>query len=292
MSDRVARDGVQYGDKRVFNPSGAVDVRGTVADSSLAVAEGRPEMPVAMFIHNGGSSMVRTRLSSVHRSRWFGSEPKENAMKRFMVVVTLLVLSSVACAALADDGIRTTWGDVKAKYVDGTQLTQQEVQRAAGIFRQEAPSQDDLEWLESMTPEQRQFLMKSVPAFRSIPNLSIMEFGKTVSPSAVAVAWDYEFIEKREGGGTGCYTTGFWNDNGMCGGEFPPDKVYRFPCSNRAAKDRMRIWSTNWRVRWALGSGVSARVYDGYVDICFGYWSLYFTGTNPYSVLSTTYIYW
>jgi len=212
-------------------------------------------------------------------------------MKRSMVVVMILALC-YSGMALADDGVSTTWGAVKVLYKGGAPLSQEDAQRAAAIFRQDTPNQEDMDWLESLSSEQRMSLVTSKRAGRRIPDLTIMEFGRPVTPLSVASSWDYEFIEKREGGGTGCYTTAFWNDNGMCGGEFPPDKVYRFPCSNRGAKDRMRIWSTNWRVRWALGSGVSARVYDGYVDICFGYWSLYFTGTNPYSVLSATYIYW
>ena len=212
-------------------------------------------------------------------------------MKRFAVVVQILALC-VANVALADDDIRTTWGSVKTQYMDNVQLSQVEVQRAADIFRQDEPSQADIDWIELLAPEQRQFPMKSQPVARSIPNLAIMELGRSAGPFAAAGSWSYEFIEKQGGGGTGCYPSGFWNDTGMCGGEFPPDKVYRFPCSNRGAKDRMRIWSTNWRVNWALQNGVSARVYDGYVDICFGYRSLLLTGTNPYSVLSTTYIYW
>ncbi len=208
------------------------------------------------------------------------------------LVVVMVVMLGLVASAVNADVVKETWGGVKVRYRGGDKLTQDDIQRAAAVFQQTEPSQSDIEWLESLDPEQRQQITRQGMKFRAVPELALMELRSSVTPLATSGSWDHEFIEKREGGGAGCYASGFWNDTGMCGLDFPLDKIYRFPCSNRAAQDRMRIWSTNWRVRWALGSGVDARVYDGYVDICFGYWSLYLTGTNPYTVLSTTYIYW
>lgn len=170
------------------------------------------------------------------------------------------------------------------------------VSKAIRIIQTEQPSEEEILWLDSLTDEQISEVFsrmrQSIPVDSvKIDTLDKMESGQL--RLAAATDWQYEYIEKQQGGGTGCYSAGFWNDpDCRCGHDWPPDKVYYFPCSNYANRGAMRIWSTDWRSRTALRSGVSARVYSGSVQICVGYWSLYCTLTNPYTLMSTTYIYW
>ena len=117
--------------------------------------------------------------------------------------------------------------------------------------------------------------------------------GQPIALSSCWGDWRYAFIEKYSGGGTGCYSDGFTNDqDDRCGDDWPPDKVYFFSCQNYNSIGAMKIYSSDWRSRIAIGSGVSARVYQGCTQICIGYWSLYYSYANPYTLMNTTYVYW
>lgn len=215
-------------------------------------------------------------------------------MRSLVIAVCGLVLS--VGMAIAQDHItvpKSTWGNLKVKY-RGTSPEQlkNDAERASQLLAQEQPSTEDLNWMESMAPEYRRELMPRLSGLARDPVRSLASTGKLVSPSAANAYWVREFIEKRSGGGAGCRPTGFWNDTGQCGGDTPPDKVYRFPCSNLANRSALRIISSSWQVNWMLGAGVDARVYADHIEVCIGYWSLYWTGTNPYSLLSNTYVYW
>ncbi len=221
-------------------------------------------------------------------------------MKRFLLcLAALITIGAWSTLSLADSTApqKSSWGQVKVIYRSPAAVpTDADVTRAATILSQDNPNQSDLDWMESLTLAQRQSIMERLPSLRPQLDLQDMALNRPgESPAASSAYWVGEWSEKQTGGGSGCYANAFWNSpSGQCGkpGEFPPDKVYSFPCSNLANKSSIRIYSTNWQVNWMLGSGVSARVFADHVEICVGYWSLYWTGTNPYTVLGTTYIYW
>lgn len=172
------------------------------------------------------------------------------------------------------------------------------IPKAVNILQSEDPSSADIQWIESLTDAQLDNVfiwMKNNLPVDSTRLLGIQEklTGDYNSLSSCWGNWLYEGVELRAGGGAGCYSDGFTNDwDHRCGNDWPPDKVYFFPCTNYNNKGNIRIWSTDWRSRLALGSGVSARVYQGCVQICVGYWHLYFSFANPYTLMRTTYIYW
>lgn len=216
-------------------------------------------------------------------------------MKKLSLLFTVLAVALLALPSFAQDQTvtKTTWGAVKAKYRTSVPAEMdRDAVRASELLKLENPTQEDLAWMESMAPEYRQQLMKKLTGIHRDPMNSIASTGRPHAPFATTATWYKEFIEKRTGGGVGCRPTGFWNDAGQCGGEFPYDKVYWFPCSNFSNRGALKIVSSSWQVNWMLGSGVDARVYADHIEVCIGYWSLYFTGVNPYSLLSNTYVYW
>jgi len=203
----------------------------------------------------------------------------------FMAITFLVIITVVG-------------GCGKTEKIVQPQVSNEYIQRAVIILQSENPSLTDIQWIESLSDEQLDsiftWMKDNLPAdsTRLLKTLQKQTSSYDVLSSCWG-NWQYEWIEKQSGGGVGCYSDGFTNDwDHRCGNDWPPDKVYFFPCTNYNNKGSIKIWSTDWRSRLALKSGVSARVYQGCVQICVGYWSLYFSYTNPYTLMSTTYIYW
>jgi len=171
--------------------------------------------------------------------------------------------------------------------------------QAARIFQNNEPSESDIKWIESLDSDQLLNTFKWLKDNCPIDTVRTKQLSEALTGDPISLSncwgnWRGEKIERQSGGGWGCYSDGFTNDWGCrCGcsrWDPMPDKVYFSPCTNYSNPGSILIWSSDWRSRSALGSAVSSRVYRGCVQICVGYWSLYFSGTKPYTFMDTTYI--
>ncbi|MEK7518532.1 MAG: hypothetical protein AAB424_02710 [Patescibacteria group bacterium] len=174
----------------------------------------------------------------------------------------------------------------------------QTISKTVTILQNNDPSDSDIAWVDGLTSEQLDSVFAWMSANLPIDSarMKSLDAHRATVPMAASSCggeWRGEWIEMQSGGGRGCYSDGFTNDwDKRCGADWPPDKVYFFPCANQGGKSAMRIYSTDWRSRIALRSGSSARVYPECTQICVGYWSLYFSSANPYTLMHSTYIYW